>query len=194
MGRKQLNPELSQPQLVKEIIRLQDRRSRRVKILTTVSALLVVAAMAVLAATLWFPVLQITGESMAPLLQNGHVVITQRTQELQRGDLAAFYHENRILVKRVIASSGDWVDIDDDGNVSVNGEMLDEEYLQKAVLKPSNLSYPYQVPEGCLFVMGDNRAISMDSRLSQIGPISSDQILGKLLFRIWPLRKLEYLG
>ena len=142
MGRKQLNPELSQPQLVKEIIRLQDRRSRRVKILTTVSALLVVAAMAVLAATLWFPVLLITGESMAPLLQNGHVVITQRTQELQRGDLAAFYHENRILVKRVIADSGDWVDIDDDGNVSVNGEMLDEEYLQKAVLKPSNLSYP----------------------------------------------------
>lgn len=194
MGKRLINFDLSQQQLEKEIKRTQHHRNRRRAIRHAVSGFLVLAAISVLAATLWFPVLEITGSSMEPLLESGHVVLTYRTRELQPGDVAAFYHDNRILVKRVIAVAGDWVEIDDAGVVSINGEGLDEPYLQKAVLKPSDVTYPVQVPSGCVFVMGDNRAISMDSRLSEIGPISHDRILGKIVCRIWPLDLLEFLG
>jgi signal peptidase I len=156
--------------------------------------MLVLAASTVLAATLWFPVVEVTGSSMAPSLESGQVVLTLRTSEPEPGDITVFYHENQILVRRMIAGAGDWIDINDTGTVFVNGEKLEEPYLQRAVLRPSDLTYPYQVPDGCIFVMGDNRAISMDSRLSEIGPVSCDRILGKILFRIWPLKQLEYLG
>lgn len=194
MGKKLTNVDLSQLQLQKEIIRTHHHRSRCIAIRGAISGILVLAASTVLAATLWFPVLEVTGSSMAPSLESGQVVLTLRTSEPEPGDITVFYHENQILVRRMIAGAGDWIDINDTGTVFVNGEKLEEPYLQRSVLRPSDLTYPYQVPDGCIFVMGDNRAISMDSRLSEIGPVSSDRVLGKILFRIWPLKQLEYLG
>lgn len=194
MGKKLINFELSQEQLEKELKRIQNRSRRRAALKSTVMMLLVLAAVSVIAAVLWFPVLQVTGESMAPLLENGQAVLAVRTQDIQRGDVIAFYHNNRVLIKRVIATGGDWVDMDASGNVSVNGEKLNEMYVEEPVLGPNDLTYPYQVSDGCLFVMGDNRTESMDSRTSEIGCVSFDRMIGKVVFRIWPFGRMEYLG
>lgn len=194
MGKKLINFELSQEQLEKEINRIQHRSRYRAALKSTVLMLLVLASVSVLAAALWFPVLQVTSESMTPQLENGHAVLTVRTQDIQQGDVVAFYHNNRVLIRRVIAVGGDWVHIDASGSVSVNGEGMEETYVKELVLQPNDLTYPYEVPDGCLFVMGDNRAESMDSRTSEIGCVSFDRIIGKVVFRIWPFDRLEYLG
>lgn len=194
MGKKLINFELSQEQLDREIKRIQKRTRHRAGVKNVVLTILTLAAVTVLVAALWFPVLQVTGDSMTPLLDGGQAVLTMRATEYKPGDIVAFYHNNRILIKRVMALPGDWVEIDDAGNVSVNTVKLDEPYVQNVVLEPNDLTYPCQVSDGCYFVMGDNRAMSMDSRVSEIGCIGRDRIIGKVIFRLWPIQRLEYLG
>ena len=154
---------------------------------STFFSLLVVAAVAVIVAMLFLPVLQLTGSSMEPTLNNDEIVAAFRTANFKTGDIIAFYFNNNILVKRVIANSGDWVDIDKDGNVTINGTLLDEPYLQEKAFGDCNIALPYQVPEGRVFVMGDNRATSIDSRNTAVGCVSSEMVVGKLLLRVWPL-------
>ena len=150
------------------------RRYRRV-LRSTIYTLVVVAAISVLVATLWMPVLQIYGSSMQPVLNDGDIVVSRKGGEFRQGDILVFYYNNKILVKRVIAMPGDWVDFDADGTVYVNGEKLDEPYLEETALGECDIDLPYQVPDGRLFVLGDHRSVS------------ADQILGKLVFRVWPL-------
>lgn len=154
---------------------------------STVYTLVIVAAVAILTATLWLPVLQIYGESMTPTLEAGNVVLSVKGEKFQTGDVIAFYFNNKILVKRVIASSGDWVDIDEYGTVYVNNHELDEPYVKEKALGECNIRLPYQVPESKVFVMGDHRSVSIDSRSNTIGCVSQEQIVGRLVFRLWPL-------
>ncbi len=154
---------------------------------STIFSLIVVAAAAVLVAVLILPVLQISGESMTDTLRDGDIVIAVNRSEFETGDVIAFYYNNNILVKRVIAYAGDWVDIDENGNVYVNGEKLDEPYISDKALGECNIDLPYQVPVGRCFVMGDHRATSIDSRNTAVGCVSSDMVVGKILFRVWPL-------
>lgn len=164
-------------------------RYRRV-VRSTVGLLVIAAAIAVLVATLLLPVLQIYGESMAPTLEDGDIVVSLKGVSFDTGDVIAFYYNNKILVKRVIAQPGDWVDIDESGKVSVNGAAVDEPYVSELSLGECDIDLPYQVPDGRVFVMGDHRSVSVDSRSSQVGCISQEQIVGKLAFRVWPLSGL----
>ena len=166
-------------------LRYKKRYSRTLK--STIAVLIVVAAFAVLVATLWMPVLRIYGDSMVPTLQDGQIVVSVKTSRFQPGDITAFYHGNKLLIKRFIASSSDWVNIDEDGNVSVNGEKLDEPYLMEKAFGNTNIDLPYQVPDQRYFLLGDNRDVSIDSRNTAVGCIAEDQIVGKVVFRIWPL-------
>lgn len=154
---------------------------------STVFSLIVVAAAAVLIAVLVLPVLQISGESMTETLQNGDIVVAVNSSKFKTGDVIAFYYNNNILVKRVIAYAGDWVDIDSDGNVYVNGTKLDEPYVSDKALGECNIDLPYQVPDNRCFVMGDHRATSIDSRNTAVGCVGNDMVVGKILFRVWPL-------
>lgn len=154
---------------------------------STMGVLIVVAAIAVLVATLITPVLEITGSSMTPALHDGQYVVSIKGGAFSTGDVIAFYYNNKVLVKRVIAGPGDWVDIDRYGNVSVNGEELDEPYLTDKALGECDIDLPYQVPDDRYFVMGDHRSTSVDSRSSTIGCVSEEQIVGDIAWRIWPL-------
>lgn len=154
---------------------------------STIYTLITVAAVAVLVATLWLPVLQIYGSSMAPTLVDGNIVVSLKAGDLETGDIVAFYYNNKILVKRVIAGPGDWVDIKEDGTVYVNNEELDEPYLTEKAFGDCNIELPYQVPDSRIFVMGDHRSVSVDSRNTAVGCVADEQIVGKLVFRIWPL-------
>ena len=152
--------------------------------------LITVAAVAILVATLWMPVLQIYGASMTPTLTDGDIVISRKVRNLKQGDIVAFYYNNRILVKRYIASAGDWVDIDEDGNVYVNNELLDEPYVYEKAMGECNIELPYQVPENRIFVLGDHRSVSIDSRSTSVGCVAEDQIVGELVFCVWPFKNL----
>ena len=156
----------------------------------TVAVLVVVAATAVLISNLLLPILRIYGSSMTPTLVNGNIVSAVRNGTYQRGDIIAFYYNNKILVKRVIGMPGEWVDMDENGNVTIDGEPLEEPYLTEKALGECDIELPYQVPEGRYFVMGDHRSVSSDSRSSQVGCVSEEQIVGKLLFRLWPLDEI----
>ena len=173
-----------------EINRLKYKKSYGSALRGTLYSLAVVAAIAILVATLWMPVLQITGASMEPTLVDGQFVVALKNDAFEPGDITAFYYNNKILIKRVVASAGDWVDIDAAGNVSVNGILLEEPYLQEKSLGECNIELPYQVPDGRVFVMGDDRAISLDSRTTAVGCISKEQVLGQVLFRVWPLNAM----
>ena len=127
---------------------------------------------------------------MEPTLVDGQFVVALKNDAFEPGDITAFYYNNKILIKRVVASAGDWVDIDAAGNVSVNGILLEEPYLQEKSLGECNIELPYQVPDGRVFVMGDDRAISLDSRTTAVGCISKEQVLGQVLFRVWPLNAM----
>lgn len=161
---------------------------------STIYILITVAAIAILVATLWLPVLQIYGSSMTPTLGEGDIVVSIKSKGYETGDIIAFYYNNKILIKRVIASSGDWVDIKDDGTVYVNGKELDEPYLSEKALGECDIELPYQVPESRIFVMGDHRSISVDSRSKSVGCVAEEQIVGKLVCRIWPFTSIEELN
>lgn len=173
-------------ELGREKYRWRFRRVMR----NTIYALVTVAAAAVLVATLWMPVLQISGNSMTPTLTGGEVVVSLKGSSFQPGDIVAFYYDNKILVKRVIALPGDWVDINEEGTVFVNEQELNEPYLVEKALGDCNIELPYQVPESKVFVMGDHRSVSVDSRNTALGCVSYDQMVGKLIFRVWPLSAL----
>lgn len=177
-------------QLEAELDRERHRHRYGSTLRSTIYVLVVVAAVAILVATLWLPVLRIQGSSMDPTLQEGDVAFSVHRSEMEQGDIVAFYYNNKILVKRVICGPGDWVDIDADGTVYVNGTELDEPYLTEKALGDCDIELPYQVPDGKIFVMGDHRATSVDSRNTVIGCVSQEQIVGRIAFRIWPLSRL----
>lgn len=174
-------------QLEAELGREKYRSRFRRVMRNTVYALVTVAAAAVLVATLWMPVLQISGNSMTPTLSGGEVVVSLKGASFQAGDIVAFYYDNKILVKRVIALPGDWVNIDEQGTVYVNEQELDEPYLVEKALGDCNIELPYQVPESKIFVMGDHRSVSVDSRNTSLGCVAYDQVVGKLIVRVWPI-------
>ena len=158
----------------------------------TVYVLTIVAAVAVLIATLVLPVLQIEGTSMEPTLYNGDIVLLMKTTRFDRGDLCGFTWNNKLLIKRVIGVPGDWIEIDTDGTVYLNGEKLDEPYVEQKALGECDLEFPYQVPQEQFFVIGDMRESSIDSRNTVIGCIPKDQIVGKVFFRVWPFSRLRF--
>ena len=158
----------------------------------TVSVLLVVAAVAVLITTLFLPILQISGDSMSPTLEHNEIVVLLKTKKFERGDLIGFYHQGKILLKRVIAVSEDEVAIDADGNVYVNGELLEEPYVTDKRLGDCDLEFPYKVPGTSYFVLGDRRSNSVDSRNSVVGAISRDDIIGKVFIRVWPISEFGF--
>ena len=173
-----------------ELKRVKYGSRYRTVLKSTVYTLITVAAVAVLVATLWLPVLQIYGSSMTPTLAEGEIVFSVKTSEMEPGDIVAFYYNNKILVKRVIAGPGEWVNIDTDGNVYVNDVLLEEPYLAQKAYGDPDIELPYQVPDGKIFVLGDERATSADSRHSVVGCVSEEQIVGKIIFRIWPFDRL----
>lgn len=184
-------PVLPTVQQLEAELKREKYRGRYWKMLRgTVAVLVVVAATAVLISNLLLPILRIYGSSMTPTLVNGNIVAAVRNGTYQRGDIIAFYYNNKILVKRVVGMPGEWVDMDESGNVTIDGEPLEEPYLTGKSLGECDIELPYQVPEGRYFVMGDHRSVSSDSRSSQVGCVSEEQIVGKLLFRLWPLDEI----
>ena len=182
-------PEIPSVELLEaELNRSKYQKRFRSVLLSTFFSLLVVAAIAVIVAVLVMPILQITGTSMTDTLNDGDLVVTLKSKQYKTGDVIGFYINNGILVKRVIATSGDWVDIDPDGTVHVNGTPLDEPYVSEKAFGECNITLPYQVPEGKCFVMGDHRETSIDSRNTAVGCIGNDLVIGKLLVRVWPMR------
>lgn len=181
-------------QLEAEVRRVRYRSRYRSVLRSTIYTLIVVAAIAVLVATIWMPVLQIYGSSMTPTLNEGEIVVSLKGSDFEQGDLIAFYLGNKILVKRFIAGPGQWVDIDENGTVYVDNEPLYEPYLTEKSLGDCNIDLPYQVPDNRYFCMGDHRSTSLDSRNKEIGCVSDEQIVGKIVFRIWPLDQLGNLS
>lgn len=181
---------VSNDEVKEELSRLTERERYLKKVQKTLSILVVVAAISVLVATLWMPVLKIYGSSMDPTLENGQIVVSIKTKKLKSGDVVAFWQGNKLLVKRVIASPGQKVDIDVNGKVFVDGKAISETYLDSESLGNTDIDFPHQVEESRWFCMGDNRESSIDSRSAVIGDISKEQIEGKVLFSVWPLNKI----
>ena len=158
----------------------------------TVYVLTIVAAVSVLIATLVLPVLQIEGTSMEPTLVNGDIVLLTKTTNFNRGELCGFSWNNKLLIKRVIGIPGDWIEIDTDGTVYLNGEKLDEPYAEQLAMGECDLEFPFQVPQEQYFVLGDMRESSIDSRNTLIGCVEKGQIVGKVFFRIWPFQTIRF--
>ena len=173
-------------QLSNELTRERYRRSYAMVLRSTIYTMITVAAIAILVAVLFLPVLRIYGSSMNPTLNEGDIVLSVKGSQFKTGEIIAFYYNNKILVKRVIANTGDWVDIDEDGYVYVNGEKLDEPYLQDRAFGETDIKLPYQVPDKRIFVMGDNRSVSVDSRNTSVGCVAEEQIVGKIVYCVWP--------
>ena len=181
-------------QLREEINRI-NYRSRFGKLLrSTVYTLIVVSAAAVLVAALLMPVLRIYGNSMTPTLNEGEIVVSIKGADIGIGDVVGVYYGSKLLIKRCIALEHQWVNIDEEGNVYVDGEQIEEPYLVEKAFGECNLELPYQVPDGCIFVMGDHRATSVDSRNTSVGAIDTENIVGKIVFRVWPLSELGPVG
>ena len=180
--------EIPEIQLLKAELKRERYKYRYAAVLkSTVYTLVVVAAFAILVATLWMPVLQIYGSSMTPTLQEGQIVVSVKGSDFQQGDLVAFYIGNKLLVKRVIAGPADTINITADGTVSVNGQELEEPYVEEKSLGECDLEFPYQIPDSRFFLMGDHRETSVDSRSSVVGCVAEEQIVGKIVFCVWPL-------
>lgn len=187
------------PVAIPSLTEIQNERKRirrglyyRQALINTISVLVVVAAVAVLITTLFLPILQISGDSMSPTLEHNEIVVLLKTKNFKRGDLVGFYYQGKILLKRVIALPEDEVAIDADGNVYVNGELLDEPYVTEKCTGDCDLEFPYKVPGTSYFVMGDQRTNSVDSRNSAIGSVSRDDIMGKVFIRVWPFKKIGF--
>ncbi|MGT2752967.1 signal peptidase I [Streptococcus porcinus] len=177
--------------IAKELDRVTYQKSFFTAVKNTVYVLLAVASTAVLIAVLWLPVLRIYGHSMNKTLVAGDVVLTAKGSDFKTGDVIAFYYNNKVIVKRVIAESGDWVNIDSKGDVYVNQRKLKEPYVIHKAKGNTNIKYPYQVPDKKIFVLGDNRKTSIDSRNTSLGDVSEEQIVGKIFLRIWPLNRVS---
>ena len=173
----------------RERLAYQNRYKRVLR--STIYALVVVAAAAVLLATLFLPVLQVSGDSMNPTLQDKDIILLVKSSKIKNGDLCAFYWQNKLLLKRVIGLPGDVIDMDVNGVVSVNGQVLDEPYVDELTVGECDIRFPYQVPENRYFVLGDHRATSIDSRSSVIGCVEKNQIVGRVFLRIWPLAQFS---
>lgn len=185
--------EVEQPTLdicKEELQRVRYKKQFLCALKSTIASLVVVAAGAFLIATLWLPVLEVYGTSMSPTLEEGSLVASFRTTDFEPGDVIAFYHNSQILIKRVIAGPGDWIDIQKDGTVLIDGEPLDEPYLSEKAYGETNIELPYLVPEERWFVMGDQRSVSVDSRSQSIGPVAKEDIIGKLAYTFWPLTSI----
>lgn len=177
-------------QLESEVKRLRHRREYFRIFRNTISSLIVVAAVAVLISMLVLPVLRVTGTSMTPTMQNDQLVMCRKNSDFKKGDIIAFYYNNKILLKRVIGLSGDIISIKEDGTVYVNDVKIDEPYLLDKALGECDIEMPYQVPEQRVFVMGDHRSTSVDSRSSLVGCVSEEAIIGKVVFRLWPFGQI----
>lgn len=196
MKHNKLTPGVSLPsaEVLQAEIRREKYKQRYKRMLkSTVYALIVVAAAAVLIATLVLPVVQIAGTSMEPTLTEGDIVVLVKTADPDRGDLCAFSYSNKILIKRVIGLPGDCIEIDGDGNVYVNGTYIDEPYVTEKALGECDIEFPFQVPENQFFMLGDRRETSVDSRSTVIGCVTDDQMVGKIIWRIWPLSGFEWI-
>ena len=169
-----------------ERYRIRYRRALR----STITTIITVVAAAIIISYLLMPVLRIYGHSMTPTVVDGNIVLALRSSNFTKGDVVAFYYNNKILVKRVIAGPGEWVDIDEDGQVYVNEEPIEEPYIDAPAYGECNIELPYQVPENRWFVMGDKRSISIDSRNTSVGCVSDEQIVGRIFARIWPLNEI----
>lgn len=188
--KKSINELPSAKQLEQELNSVRYRRNF-VKILgNTVASLLVVAAAATLVAMLFLPFLRVTGSSMTPTLYNDEMIVCSKRSNFKSGDVVAFYYNNKILLKRVIGTSGDFINITEDGTVYLNGEILDEPYVEDKALGECDIPLPYQVPDNRIFVMGDHRSVSVDSRSVSVGCIADEYVIGKVIFRIWPPEKI----
>lgn len=178
---------LTSAEIEQELKRERYKNRYRRTLRSTLFALITAAAAAVLVATLWLPVLQIFGASMTPTLEEGQIVVSVKAKNLESGDIVAFYYGNKVLIKRYIAGAGSWVDIQQDGTILVDGEVLEEPYLTEKAFGICDLELPYQIPEGTYFLVGDQRTTSVDSRHSTVGCIAEDDIVGKIVYRVWPL-------
>ncbi len=172
--------------LQKELKRINNRKEYRNVMRNTVFVVIVVAALAVLVSSFFVTVLKVTGDSMTPTMNTGEIVIAQNSSSFEPGDLIAFYYNNKVLVKRVLGSPGDWINIDDEGNVYVNGVIIDEPYVTEKSLEPTDIEFPYQAPENRYFVLGDHRGASIDSRSSVVGCVTREQLIGKIILRVYP--------
>ena len=177
-------------QLEMELKRVRHKHEYRRTLRGTVYVLIIVAAIAVLIATMFMPVLQVVGTSMEPTLENGELVLSLKNGKFRRGEVIAFYYNNKILLKRVIGLPGDQIVVKDDGTVLVNGVAADEPYVTEKGLGDCDLDFPYQVPDNRIFVLGDHRSTSIDSRSSSVGCVSEDVIVGKVILKLWPLANI----
>lgn len=178
--------------LEEDFANIQKRRRRFLTVRRTAFTLVTVASIAVLVAILWMPVLHIYGESMTPTLYGGDIVVSMKAKDMKPGDIVAFYYNNEVLVKRLVGVAGDWIDIDAEGNVYLNGVLLNEPYVREKALGECNIKLPYQVPENRVFVMGDHRSVSIDSRNTAVGCVAQEQMVGKIVFRLWPLPRFSF--
>lgn len=189
-----IHSSLTSKEVEEELNRVVYRLKYKKILKSTIYSLIIIVAFAVLIATFIMPVLEINNSSMKPNLFDSDIVLSVKKKKFKNGDVIAFYHGNKILVKRVIANAGSWVSIDNEGNVYVDNILLEEPYLVEKSFGESNIDFPYQVPDGSYFVLSDERANSLDSRNLDIGCVSNDNVIGKIVFRIWPLDKFGFTG
>lgn len=194
--RKKKHQTPGKTQIEAELKRVKTQKRFATLLKSTVATLIVIASCAVLVAVLFMPVLRIYGTSMTPTLSEGQIVVSLKTDSVQPGDIVGVYFGSKLLIKRCIATEHQWVDIDKDGTVYVDGFQVDEPYLTEGAkhFGPTNIELPYQVPDTSIFVVGDHRETSVDSRNTAVGCIDTENIVGKIVFRVWPLEVFGFVG